>query len=157
MSAKASKAASAAATGSSAAAMALGAPAQAAQVMHDLAVDMPSPASTMGGALPLVATLLFLVVPVTFLLIIYIKDSGELMSEKVRARAPPMVPPPAGLPAETPRSRRDRLTPPPPSAHAGLPRQRPGGVRRRQEGRQDLVGVWRVILSICPVGDAPSS
>ena len=157
MSAKASKAASAAATGSSAAAMALGAPAQAAQVMHDLAVDMPSPASTMGGALPLVATLLFLVVPVTFLLIIYIKDSGELMSEKVRARAPPMVPPPRRA------ARRDAAKParptdaPSPSAHAGLPRQRPGGVRRRQEGRQDLVGVWRVILSICPVGDAPSS
>ena len=84
MSAKASKAASAAAPGSSAAARALGAPAQAAQVVHDLAVDMPSPASTMGGALPLVATLRFLVVPVTFLLIIYLKDPGELMTEKVR-------------------------------------------------------------------------
>ena len=156
MSAKASKAASAAATGSSAAAMALGAPAQAAQVVHDLAVDMPSPASTMGGALPLVATLLFLVVPVTFLLIIYIKDPGELMTEKVRDGPHRWTPPPPGRP-ETPRSRRDRLTPPPPSAHAGLPRQRPGGVRRRQEGRQDLVGVWRIILSICPVGDAPSS
>ena len=156
MSAKASKAASAVATGSSAAAMALGAPAQAAQVVHDLAVDMPSPASTMGGALPLVATLLFLVVPVTFLLIIYIKDPGELMTEKVRDGPHRWTLPPPGRP-ETPRSRRDRLTPPPPSAHAGLPRQRPGGVRRRQEGRQDLVGVWRVILSICPVGDAPSS
>ena len=46
------------------------------QLVADLAVDMPSPASTMNGALPLVATLLFLVIPITLLLILFIKNPG---------------------------------------------------------------------------------
>merc|ERR1712060_59511 len=54
------------------------APALAAQQVSDLAVaEMPNPAGTMNGALPAIATLLFIFIPVAFLLILYIKGDAN--------------------------------------------------------------------------------
>ena len=37
--------------------------------------EMPSPAGTMGGALPALATILFVFIPVAFLIILYVKTA----------------------------------------------------------------------------------
>ena len=39
--------------------------------------SMPSPAGTMDGALPALATILFVFIPVAFLIILYVKTSGS--------------------------------------------------------------------------------
>merc|ERR1711990_708234 len=39
--------------------------------------EMPNPAGTMNGALPAIATLLFIFIPVAFLLILYIKGDAN--------------------------------------------------------------------------------
>ena len=46
------------------------------QVANIAIADMPSAAGTMNGSLPAIATLLFIFLPVAFLIILYVKNPG---------------------------------------------------------------------------------